>query len=460
MKQMAHRTVVLIALLTAFAVGLGILGAVYIADADDWASYPANRHIYNNKAVLSGAGTITDRSGVVLAQTVDGERVYNEDASVRRAVLHAIGDSNGFIKTGLQSSYWKELTGYSLVNGVFQPSGKGNDIQTTLDANLCAVALKALGSYKGAVAVANYKTGELLCMVSTPTFDVNNKPEAAIEEDKNGQYTGVYLNRFLSASYPPGSTFKLVTAAAALETIPDIQERTYPCKRGVEIEGEWVSCLGNHGALKFKDALAQSCNAYFAQLAVDLGPDTLTKYAERLGFNKSFSLDGIPAVKSTIDFTDIRNVDLGWAGMGQYTNLANPLQYLTMVGAIANGGVPVYPYFIESITTPAGLPAHLRLVKTGSRMLSAKAAAELTEMMRYTVSEKYGDSNFPGLSLCGKTGTAEVGAGIEPHSWFVGLNRDEDCPLSFVVVAENGGAGIGVSRRIASTVLKEAKKLF
>lgn len=84
----------------------------------------------------------------MLAQTVDGERVYNEDASVRRAVLHAIGDSNGFIKTGLQSSYWKELTGYSLVNGVFQPSGKGNDIQTTLDANLCAVALKALGSYK------------------------------------------------------------------------------------------------------------------------------------------------------------------------------------------------------------------------------------------------------------------------------------------------------------------------
>ena len=90
-----------------------------------------------------------------------------------------------------------------------------------------------------------------------------------------------------------------------------------------------------------RQALAQSCNAYFAQLAVELGAETLTKTAERMGFNQAFDLDGIPAKKRTLDLSGIREIDLAWAGMGQYTTLANPLQYLTMMGAIANGGVPV-----------------------------------------------------------------------------------------------------------------------
>lgn len=455
---MKRRAVVLIALAAAFALGLVLLGATYVADGADWAAYPANRHIYNNSAVLSAGGTITDRSGKILAQTVDGERVYNSSADVRRATLHMVGDPEGFIKTGLQSSYWKQLVGYNLVNGVFQPSGRGNDIRTTIDATLSVTALEALGSYKGTVGVYNYKTGEVLCMVSAPTYDVNNKPD--IEGDDSGRYTGVYLNRFLSSSYTPGSTFKLVTAAAALETQEDILERSYTCKRGVEIGGEWISCLGNHGSIQLEDALAQSCNAYFAQLAVSLGADMLEKYAEKMGFNRSFSLDGIEAKKSTLDFTDIRQVDLGWAGMGQYTNLANPLQYLTMLGAIANGGVPVTPYFIESITTPAGLPQHFRLSKTGSRMLSRETADTLADMMRYTVQENYGDNRFPGLHVCAKSGTAEVGTGIKPHSWFVGFVQDEELPLAFVVVAENGGTGAGVSGRIANTVLQQAKKLL
>ena len=458
MKQMKRRAYILVALAVAFALGLTALGAVYVADGPTWTSYPANRHIYNSSAVLSAAGAITDRSGKVLAQTVDGERVYNESADVRRAMLHMVGDAEGFIKTGLQSSYWRQLVGYNRINGVFQPSGEGNDIRTTLDASLSVTALKALGSYKGTVGVYNYKTGEVLCMVSTPTFDVNNKPD--IDGDDSDRYTGVYLNRFLSSSYTPGSTFKLVTAAAALETQSDILERTYTCQRGVEIGGEWISCLGKHGSISFKEALAQSCNAYFSQLAVSLGAQTLERYAEKLGFNRSFSLDGIEAKKSTLDFTDIRQVDLGWAGMGQYTNLANPLQYLTMLGAIANGGVPVTPYFIESITSPAGLPLHFRLFKTGSRMMSRETADTLADMMRYTVTERYGESSFSGLKVCAKSGTAEVGTGIEPHSWFVGFVQDDTMPLAFVVVAENAGAGGGVSRRIANTVLQQAKKLF
>ena len=455
MKQMSRRAMLLLGLLLVFAAGLVILVSVYIKDADVWTSYPANRHIYNNAAVLSGAGSILDRNGTVLAQTIDGERIYSESADIRRALLHTVGDSEGFIKTGLQTSYWKQLVGYNLFNGVFRPSGRGNDIRLTLDAGVCTAALKALGNYSGTVGLYNYKTGELLCMVSTPTFDVLNKPDM----EENEKFTGVYLNRFLSSSYTPGSTFKLVTAAAALQSIDDIDNREYSCNRGVMIDGEWVSCLEKHGKLQFRDALAKSCNAYFAQLAVDLGPKTLTKYAEKMGFNKSFSLDGITAKHSTLNYDNIRNIDLAWAGMGQYTTLVNPLQYLTMMGAIANGGVPVKPYMVESLTSPAGLPLHFRLGKNGSRMLSAEAAGALADMMRYNVTSHYGAGLFPGLTVCAKTGTAEVGSEAEPHSWFVGFVRDEQYPFAFVVIAENAGSGSNAARKIANTVLQAAKNV-
>ena len=112
-------------------------------------------------------------------------------------------------------------------------------------------------------------------MTSTPSFDPNNPPEEGSES------TGLYVNRLLSGTYAPGSVFKLVTATAALENIPDIEERTFTCDRGVEIGGEWVSCLHDHGKISFKDALAKSCNATFAQLAVELGRDTMTKTAEK-----------------------------------------------------------------------------------------------------------------------------------------------------------------------------------
>ena len=453
MKQMSRRAILMLLFLLLFSVGLVVLGITYVAQGDSWAYYPANRHIYTN-AVLTGAGTITDRSGQILAQTADGKRAYHTDAAVRRAVLHTVGDGEGFIKTGVQNYFWKKLVGYNLFNGVYQPSGRGNDISLTIDGELCATALQALGRYNGTVAVYNYKTGEVLCMVSAPTYDVNNKPDI----EGNDKYEGVYLNRFLSAAYPPGSTFKLVTASAALQTADGIMDRTYTCRQGVEIEGEWVSCTGNHGTIGFRDALAQSCNAYFAQLAVDLGPETLTKYAEKMGYNQNMDLDGIPAKSSTVDFSHIRNIDLAWAGMGQYTNMANPLQALTMVGAIANGGVPVKPYFIESITSPAGLPLHYRAAAKGSRMMSEQAAETLADMMRYTVTKKYGDSSFPGLHVGAKTGTAEVGAGITPHSWMVGFVEDDNCPLAFVVVAENGDTGVGTARKIANVVLQKASQ--
>ena len=454
MKQMTVRAVIMTVLCIIFSVGIAIFIAIYIKDGADWALYPANRHVYTD-GIISQAGSITDRNGTVLCKTEDGKRVYSSNSTIRLATAHAVGDTSGFISTGVHNAFLEELTGYNLVNGVYSLTGNGSDIRLTLDADVCATALQALGSYKGVVGAYNYKTGELLCMVSTPTVDVSDSQSLlAAKEDEE---SAAFLNRFISATYPPGSTFKVVTATAAIETFDDAYEREYVCERGCVIDGEKITCMGNHGSIKLKEALAHSCNAYFSQLAADLGKETMTKYAEKFGFNKEFSLDGITAKTSSYDVDDARDVDLAWSGMGQYTDMFNPLQYLTAMGAIANGGSAKQPYIIKSVTSELGIPAKLTGSSTYS-MLSKSTASKIKELMMSNVELEYGKSSFPGLSVGAKSGTAEVADGVTPNAVFVGFSADEDLPVAFVVCVENGGSGTLRAGSIANKVLQKCKE--
>lgn len=455
MKQMKVRAISLLIVCAFFLFGMSVFGFEYVKSGTDWGLYPANTHLFKN-GQLNRAGAITDRDGTVLVSTKNGGRVYNSNRSIRKATLHSIGDLDNHIETGLQTSYLSSLCGFSLFDGSFHHSNEGNDIKMTLSSKVCADALSALGNKSGTVGVYNYKTGEMVCMVSTPTYDINDKEDSA--KAKNGEYKGVYLNRFISADYTPGSTFKIITAAAGIDNFDDIYEREYTCNGGVEIDGEWVSCMGNHGKIKLNQAFTSSCNAYFSQLAVDLGQDTMTKYAEKAGFNDSFDIDGIKAKTSYFNVDNTRNIDLAWAGMGQYTNMMNPLQYLTMLGGIANGGSAKKPYFIDSITTPKGLPATLNLVRGSYSVFNSSTSQGVSELMSYAVKNNYGEWKFNGFDVCAKSGTAEVGEGRIPHSVFVGFTRNEDYPLAFVVVAENSGAGSGLACDIASSVLASVKK--
>ena len=456
MKQIKLRAFIMIILSALFMGGLAVLCLFYVVDGSDWALYPANQHIYSNGTIIQ-AGKITDRNDKILAQTVNGIREYNSDKSIRMATLHAVGDFNGFIKTGLHSSYIDKLTGYNKLNGTYSYSKKGNNVKITLDSSVCVTAAEALGSRSGTVGVYNYKTGEVICMVSTPSYDPNSNDDT--KKAKDGEYKGVFINRFLSSTFTPGSTFKLVTTAASIDTFPDAYERKYTCNGGVEIDGEWISCLGHHGTLTLKDALAKSCNAYFSQLAVDLGGDVLTEYAEKAGFNQSFSMDGISAKKSFFDVSDGKDIDFAWAGMGQYTDMMNPLQYLTFMGAIANGGVPEKPYMVSSVKTQSGIPLKFSFGGTGSRMLSQETAEKITKLMENNVTQTYGKWSFPGLNVCAKSGTAEV-KDERPHAVFVGFNNDDDLPLAFVVLVENSGSGAHVAGPVANKVLQKCKEVL
>jgi len=158
-----------------------------------------------------------------------GQRTYSQLAELRKSTVHWVGDRQGNISAPAFSHYSNEILGYDIFNGVYAYGGTGGQVTLTLSSGVQMAALEAMGSYKGTLAVYNYKTGEILCAVSTPTFDPDNPP--TITEENASEYEGVYMNRFVQSTYTPGSIFKIVTAAAALETIPDIQQKTYTAEK-------------------------------------------------------------------------------------------------------------------------------------------------------------------------------------------------------------------------------------
>jgi peptidoglycan glycosyltransferase len=455
LKLLTKRALGLLVLALLVIAGLLLFTVRYALDASSWAMHPTDKHLYTN-GILKTAGKIYDRNGEILLQTVDGVPQYSDNKTVRRALMPVIGDSFGNIATSLQVAYSDRLSGWDPVNGAYRfndnLSSFSSDIILTLDSDLCATAYNAMNGRKGTVGVYNYKTGEILCMVSLPTFDPENRPDVEADPER---YEGVYINRLLSGVYTPGSVFKLVTAAAAIDNLPNIGTRTFHCEGKQIIDGAEVTDLRAHGDVDFRQALAESCNISFAEISLDLGGNMLQEYAEKAGFNSSLKVNGIRTAVGRVAVKDAKGGDLAWAGIGQYNDLANPLNFMTYVGAIANDGVRVTPRFIED----KGIKSILFGTAKEKRILSPETAARLGEMMRYDVTEVYGENRYEGLELCAKSGTAEVGDDKEPHSWFVGYLDREDYPLAFVVVVENGGAGSKVAGSVAAKVLKEAVKI-
>lgn len=458
MKKVLNRTFLPCIIAFAFLGGLGLFVFRICTHANEWVNLPMNPYLSTNG--LGQAGAIYDRNGVVLAESVNGERVYNDDPRIRAATLHCVGDENGSIETSVQSVYRNDLVGYNYALGLGLPESfrSSSDITLTIDAEACAAAydVMAANGYKGACVVYNYKTGEIICKVSTPTFEQYNPP---VIEEGDDTYDGVYIDKVIRAAYPPGSTFKLVTAASAIENISDSPKRLLDCEGASIIGGEYVTCVEAHGNIDMNKAMAESCNVYFAELAVELGGDKMTATANSFGFNKLFTLDGTDVKRSRYDVSEADDAALGWSGVGQYTNLANPLHMAMICSAIANGGTPVQPYTIKDVSSffklgdaKPGKPG-----TNGEKMMKSSTANKLADMMRYTVTDHYGDGTFGDLHVAAKTGTAEVGDGTE-DGWIVGFVTDEDCPLAFAVCIENGGFGIDSAGPVAKAALEASAR--
>ena len=432
MKKITRRafSVLLLALLV--IVGLTSYVLRYIDHGEDWA-------LYFNRLNSGSSGELLDRNGIVLAAFSANENRYAEDALTRTANYHVTGDYWGRTGTGILSTYWNKMQGFSLLTGTTRST-----VGTTrlfIDAGLNNTAYAGLDGRPGCVLVTNYKTGELVCMVSTPAVD---------PADPNAEPApGAYINRALSSAFVPGSIFKLITAAAAIETLPNLAERRFYCEGSTFIGGVEIHCSGEHYTQTFEQALANSCNVAFAKIATLVGQDKLVEYVRAFGFLDRHALGDIPTAAGSFPLDFVGDPELGWAGIGQSTDTVNPYAMLRYVSAIANGGILVEPTMVNTGKEP---------VK--SRFLSSDTAEKLKEMMAYNVSYAYdGDFRFTGLKLCAKTGTAELGGGLTSHAWFVGFLDDEEHPYAFVVLVENGGGGLSVASPIAERVLRHCMRL-
>ncbi|MCL2080346.1 MAG: penicillin-binding transpeptidase domain-containing protein, partial [Oscillospiraceae bacterium] len=410
----------------------------YLFFGSYWAGQPFNQTVY--KGAISAVGKVVDTNGVMLADSDGGTRTFAESRDVRRATLHVVGDRDGNVGTGALSVYASDLAGYNPITGSTMSSVTGETLTLTIDSRLSVEALAQLGNRRGTVIVSNYITGEILCMVSSPTFDPALQTLPEVDDER-----GEYWNRALQSAYTPGSVFKIVTAAAAIEMIPDIYDRVFNCEGQFNAGNGQVVCANRtgHGRIDFKRGLADSCNVVFGMLALELGADVLASYAEQYDLSAAISVGGVRTASGRFERANPNTIDLAWSGIGQHKNEVCPAAMLRFVGAIANGGIAAELHYLVRTGISSILP------NSSARLMPSDTASQLGEIMIID------DESIPGLRIHAKTGTAERD-GEEGHSWYVGYIENSEYPYAFVVVAENSGRGSGVAASIARQVLRFA----
>jgi len=438
MKKVRTRALSVLLLVGIAVLGMGFYVGRYVFQGAQWASAPFNAAVYR-RGVLT-VGTVIDRNGVVLADVTGDERTFASNADVRRSTLHAVGDAEGNVGTGALSVFASDLTGYNLITGSYSLNNRGRQVQLTIDSRLNAVAFRALEGRRGVVMVSNYKTGEIICMVSSPTFDPANPPA----DLNTSSLEGVYVNRAIQSAFTPGSIFKVVTAAAAIERIPNVYDLTFTCTGEVLVGNDLLICPGSHGTLGIERGMQVSCNIVYGELALELGADTMAEFTGKFGLTTRTRINGIRTAIGNFDKAAPGSVNLAWSGVGQYTNTVCPASMLRFIGAVANNGSAAELHFRMRTGVSSVIPSG------SQRLLSRDTASKLSELM-----EIQNRQNFPGLEIYAKSGTAQVGGNNAPHAWYTGYITNPDHPYAFIVIVENGGGGTAVAAPIANRVLQE-----
>ncbi len=351
---------------------------------------------------------------------------------------------------------------------------QGASVQLTIDPVVQQAAWDALGDQRGAVVALDPKTGAILAMVSKPSYDPNTLAGhdfsavtdawTALQADP----TRPMDNRAIAGStYPPGSTFKLVTAAAALEAgytpstaIAAPQVLTLP-GTSTQLHNFGGSSCSSTGALSLADALRISCNTAFAQVGLDLGDDALRKQAEAFGFDSPLN---VPMKVTESRFPDNPDApQTALSAIGQYEVRVTPLQVALVAATIANGGVPMKPYLVQTVRSQDLTVVDQTEPTELDRAVSTQTAAALRDMMVGVVQNGTGHAaQVPGVQVAGKTGTAQTTAEAAPHAWFTAFAPADNPRVAVAVVVENGGSmgneatGGAVAAPIAKAVIQAA----
>jgi peptidoglycan glycosyltransferase len=342
---------------------------------------------------------------------------------------------------------------------------EGGSVALTINPAAQRAAMQGLrdlgGDVRGAVAAVDPSTGAVLAMVSTPTFDPNELSThdgAAIREAYaalDGDEAQPLLNRALNQRYPPGSTFKIVTAAAALESgrytpdgdVPGPAVLDLPLTTAGLPNYDNAPCSPGSDTTTLIVALQRSCNTTFGAIGMELGPDALREQAEAFGFNSTFE---IPMTSAESGFpTELNEPQTAQSSIGQYDVTATPLQMAMVVAGVANGGVVMKPYLVEEVRAPDTSTLEVAEPEELGTAMSPATAATLTDMLVSVVEDGTGtNAQIDGVRVAGKTGTAQQGGDRPPHAWFVAFAPAEAGAASRVAVAvviEDGGGQAEIS---------------
>lgn len=445
------------------ALFMGLIGYLVYLNVylrEDYQNHPYNARTQTYEEQVT-RGEIRSIDGQILAQT----QIQEDGSEVRiypfeRLFAHVVGykDNGG---SGLESVAANTLlTSHAnaveqIQNELKNQKRKGDNLITTFDAELQQVAYDALGTYQGAVLVMDVASGDLLVNVSKPDFDPNTIAQDWENLNAEGSNSPL-LNRAMQGLYPPGSTFKIVTALAYLRQFGTFDGFSYSCSGEFTSGNYTIHCAGNHahGEQNFAQAFANSCNCAFASMSLELDKTSFASMADSLGFGKSWNLD-LPSSKSkfSLNATTAPALTMQTA-IGQGDTIMTPLHLTMIIDAIANDGIAMTPNVIHSVENHTGTQVSVSKKKEYATFLSSEEAARLKELMKGVVENGTGGKlNDLGISIGGKTGSAEHGDMTEnTHSWFVGFSDTGERDIVVCVVAESAGSGSSVAVPIAKKI--------
>jgi len=414
-------------------------------------------------------GTIYDKDMVALTKSTKINETSQKQKYLQGDLFaHAIGYINPIYGiTGLENKYDAQLrdSGESAISKFvfFNKDSEqkvGNGLRTTLDSKLQKKAYDLLNAtkFKGAVVALDPKTGEVLAMVSKPSYDPNKLD--ANWKSLTANKDAPLLNRAVSGLYPPGSVFKTITATSALENIPNVYNKGYQDNGKLVVNG--TQLLENYngevlGNLDFKSAYMHSSNVFFGSVGIDLGNKALKTTAEKFYFNKN-----IPSIGLTIEdsrFPSYKSNEKGniaQSSIGQAGVLVTPMQMALVASTVANGGIMMQPMLVKEILSSKGKSLEILQPKQLGQAMSKENADIMKKLMRAVVTGGTGTgAAVSGIEVAGKTGTADhnndQGA---PHSWFTSFAPYDNPKIAIAVIVEEGGQGGGIAAEITKKLIE------
>lgn len=414
-------------------------------------------------------GTIYAAGGQKLAETLTDEageevRVY----PYANLFSHVIGyAANGRYGVEAQANYYLINSNTKLSEKVASDMAgekyPGDNVITTLDVNLQQIAYDSLGIYKGAVLVTEPKTGRILAMVSKPDFDPNEieKIWDGLLADKE---SGVLVNRVTQGLYPPGSTFKIVTALEYVrENLDSYSQFRFQCNGHFSHGEERINCYHGsaHGSEDFTKAFAKSCNSAFANIGLSLDREKFGRTVDGLLFNQPLEVDFAYNQSSLHVDSDTTDADVMQAAIGQGATQMTPLQLNMITCAIANDGMLMKPYLIDCVENHEKAVIKQFSPDTYKRLMSEEEAQIMTELMEEVVKSGTGTKlSGPDYTAAGKTGSAEYNQiKTDSHAWFTGFAPAEDPEVCVTIIIEGAGSGgdyaVPIARRILDACFAE-----